>query len=780
MAKKNRRSFQWGVLVLMMVSWSLSLSSPLRPLAADPSVTAPPDVIPAGFAPATAPATGWMDTAVGKQLNWRNVNAKVLDPDARWVAATSGMNLTLYAGFNKWDYSSVAYLILRGQVGDGPVLTLTGSNWNSEEDATNAQALGVSYATGVKGFPEIRDYGAMENDDVRYNIRVPAVSAPTWIRYQVTMQFAAPYAAPPTTRIFQLLALPNTYDTQWTGARILFPGQSSTVRPADLPEDIQPTYAVVDGGVVTATAQRTGGWVVRSQPGAAPGVATFGGTVFVNNVFTSRTAQMARRVIPLRPTQVYTAQLNDQTAPQAGTATFTLDLPAAVRATNVRWYQNGQLIPNATGTQVTLSDLKAEDDQTTVRAVADYWVEDERIGQDVSSNAARLTVTPPQRVAGLTLAPDFLFIHRASDPDDVTSQTRPMFDLPAGATAVSVAAIDPVTKAPSELVSVDANQTITAKATPGTVTVVLRYRVGDQLYVGEQTLTILALSDVQVPAGGAVQLQGPVGLPAPPAGTTQTFHWQVAPPASSTFAPVNVPGSPTTPALTLAQVPLSADGQRYQLVIERQAIVDGQPVTTTWLSNAVALSVTRPDGLAVLEVPSFQFGVTDRTVAGGVRGPTLAEILRGDFTGPTQATPTVGEVRARTLANVNPLVQSVLVSDGRTVANGDWALSVKARTPQAIFTGAALPTDAISIALMRQVDGADTQVLATVAADDAAPAAVLFNGQGVNGRSFTQPLDAAMVIQPVFTLRTGDFRVELEWQLQTAPIAQPPQAGVAR
>ncbi|WP_125708754.1 hypothetical protein [Lacticaseibacillus porcinae] len=633
----------WGM-CLFLIYLGLWLS-PIHPSSAAAPSVIPPANMQAGFYP-ISPTTN-TSTYFKTQPTWYRMT-NVGTPVTGWTIVHAGEDLQLRAVVAKtgWDWFRTASLSITIQKDQGSIDNFSG-DWNAVGDpamlAATAQ-YGLVYQTGY-----IANL-AMNNEDIRYEMKVPEVTRPTWYTLQinVNLTFGTDPLRTISSNLVRVLVIPTNYSPTLTPEdTVLFNGQSATLAVEGLDVSIVPDYQFASTPALTTEVagnqlQTTATGAVSSTPIQAQiqFAPMFGGEAPVN--------------IDSSVAVVDTANLPDVTVNEDQPATFDLQLPSGLTATNTRWYV-GNVLQTAKASELVISSAKTNAD---VYAISDFKRGQTTVAQNVQSNLAKLTVIPARHDYALNFSEPFLFVKdgsaaRMPTTDQLKAQVNA---IPDDAGPIAWHAYQPDSKIPSTLVQVTADGTVIAGPDPGSVDIEADFTTATTTQSSVRRLDILKLPDTTANANEAVNFRSPI----PPSGQLLTNSWYFAD-GEGNFA-----DQPTAFAATSTiQGPVVTSAQNNrQLQVSMQVQADGQQYTLN--SNLAKLIVTPPAGLVLQAVPSFYFTNNNATP------PTVSELIAGD----AALTPANGP-------------QQLVISDNRATA-GAWQLSVEMTDLKSMYTQATL------------------------------------------------------------------------------------------
>ncbi|WP_407891580.1 hypothetical protein [Lacticaseibacillus sp. N501-2] len=714
----------WGMLALFtcLGLWTC----PLHPShAATPSVI-PPTGFQDGFHQ-ISPTTG-VSTYFKIQPTWYRMS-NVGAPVTGWTIVRAGEDMQLRASVAKtgWDFIRTASLSINVQKATGAVDNFSG-DW-SADPAILAQAAeyGLVYQTGK--YPS----GAVNNDDIRYEMKIPQVTQPTWYTLQinVNLTFLGDPLRTVSSNLARILVVPTNYAPTLTPSEsVLFKGQSTNLAVDGLDNSIVPNYQFTSNPALTTQLSGNGLQVtangqvsstpIQAQIQFAP---MFGGDAPINVVSS--------------PAIVDTANLADVTVTENQPATFNLQLPPGLTATNTRWYVGGVLQPTSANGSLGIPSTKIGAD---VYAISDFKRGDTIVAQNVRSNTAKLNVTQGFNFEFYDMDFNAPFLFTSGGPQSpkapTTSLKATVLALPASASAIVWHAYQPGTQTPSDLVKISADGTVTAGPDAGTVDIEVNFTTAGGPQVTGRRLTIIKLADGSANAFDHALFQAP----ALPAGQLVNAAWYFADTAGQ------LPDQPavSSSALTASgPVVTSADNDRhYQVVMQVDA--DGQ--TYTLNSNVANFAVIPPAGLALQAVPSFYFA---NDAAGVITSPTVSALISGSTQLPSVNGP-----------------QPLIVSDRRDEA-GPWQLQVQMPDFQATATQTPLGANGGSVVMAFQGAQAPARLpvtigaTATTIADIQAPLAIW-------------ETTATLNLPPIPAPLAGSFAAPIQWTLAAAPTPAAP------
>lgn len=711
----------WGM-ILFLISLGLWLS-PIHPShAATPSVTPPPN-IQAGFY-TISPTTG-ASTYFKTQPTWYRMT-NVGTPVAGWTIVHAGEDLQLRAVVAKtgWDWFRTASLSITIQKDNGAIDNFSG-DWNAIGDpamlAATAQ-YGLVYQTGY-----IANL-AVNNEDIRYEMKVPEVAQPTWYTLQinVNLTFGSDPLRTIASNLARVLVIPRDYAPNLTPSEsVLFKGQSATLAVEALDNSIVPDYqftpttalitqAIGNGFQAMATGS-VSSTPIQAKIQFAP---MFGGDAPVN--------------VDSNAAVIDTANLPDVTVNENQSATFALQLPSGLVATNTRWYVGDVQQPTSNNGELVIPLAKSNAD---VYAISDFKRGQITVAQNVRSNTAKLTVIPAHHDYSVDFSEPFLFV--SGGPSSrllTTTQLKAQVEaIPNDASPIVWHAYQPDSKIPSTLVQVKADGTVIAGPDPGSVDVEADFTTASTTQNSVRRLNVVKLPDASANANQAVNFQAPTL----PVDQLVNNSWYLA------DADGNFPDQPTATGNTLVvsgPVVTSAQNNRqFQVVMQVQA--DGQQYTLN--SNVANLTVIPPAGLVLQAVPSFYFANNNATP------PTVSELIAGN----TALTPTNGP-------------QQLVISDTRTNA-GNWQLSVDMTDLKSTHTQAELGANGGLALLKFQGDQAPGAIPVKIGAS---PTAITTLKAPLIAWNVTAKLNLPSISAP----QAGVFDAQLHWTLAATPLPQAP------
>lgn len=718
------RTKTWGLLAVM---FSLGLwLSPIHPsFAATPSVTPPPS-FQTGFYP-ISPTTG-ASTYFKTQPTWYRMN-NVGTPATGWTIVHAGEDLQLRAVVAKtgWDWFRTASLSLTIQKGTGPIDNFSG-DWNGSGDLAMLAAVaqyGLVYQTGY-----IANL-AVNNEDIRYEMQVPEVTQPTWYTLQinVNLTFGTDSLRTISSNLARVLVVPTNYAPMLTpNALVLFKGQSAKLAITNLDDSIVPDYLVDPTAALTT--QPSGNGVQVTATGAVANARVQGQLQFAP-MFGGEEPY----TVTTTSTVIATANLADQTVNVNQPATFALQLPDGVTATNTRWYVGDVLQPNATNGNLQITAAKTS---TDVYAISDFKRGQTTIAQNIRSNTAKLTVILARHDYNLGFSVPFLFVNSgvaATLPTTDRLQAS-VQNLPNNAGPVTWHAYEPDTQNPSPLVQITADGTVIAGPNPGAVDIQADFATPDATQVSVRRLNVVKLADTSADANTNVSFTAP----SPPTGQLVNNAWYLADSGGGFAAQ---PTATSTAMTTQGPVVTSAQNNRsYQLVM--QVLADGQ--TYTLNSNVANFTVVPPAGLVLQAVPSFYFANNDD---GRITPPTVSELIAGN----TALTPVNGPGQ-------------LVVSDTRANA-GAWQLNVDMTDLKSLNTQAQLGASGGQVLLKFAGDHAPGAVPIKIGAS---PATITTLNASVAAWDVTAKLNLPSISAP----QAGVFDAQLHWTLTAAPTPSAP------
>lgn len=714
----------WGMLALFtcLGLWTC----PLHPSrAATPSVI-PPAGFQAGFYP-ISPTTG-ASTYFKIQPTWYRMT-NVGTPVTGWTIVRAGEDMQLRASVAKtsWDFFRTASLSINVQKATGAVDNFSG-DWNANP-AMLAQAAeyGLVYQTGY--YPG----GAVNNDDIRYEMKIPQVIQPTWYTLQinVNLTFLGNPMRTISSNLARILVIPTNYAPTLTPSEsVLFKGQSANLAVADLDSSIVPNYQFTPSAALTTQLAGNGLQVTANgQVSSTP--------IQAQIQFAPMFDAEAPMNVTSSPAIVDTANLPDVTVSENQPATFNLQLPPGLAATNTRWYVGGVLQPTSANGNLVIPTAKTGAD---VYAISDFKRGDIIVAQNVRSNTAKLIVTQGFNFEfyDMDFSEPFLFASGGpqSSKTPTSSLKASVFALPASASAIQWHAYQAGTQTPSNLVQISADGTVTAGADAGIVDIEANFTTAGGPQVTGRRLNIVKLADGSANAFDQAVFQAP----ALPAGQLTNASWYLAD-ANSVF-----PDQPTATGTSLSTpgpVVTSVDNDRqYQVVMQVDA--DGQ--TYTLNSNVASFAVIPPAGLALQAVPSFDFAFENGSVS---TAPTVSALIGGNTTLPAVNAP-----------------EQLVVSDARGDA-GPWQLQVQ--MPDFISAANQMPlgADGGFVSMAFQGDRAPASLPVTIGTTPTAIATV-------DAPLAIWQVTGTLNLPPIPAPFAGNFVAPVQWTLAAAPTPAAP------
>lgn len=711
----------WGM-ILFLISLGLWLS-PIHPShAATPSVTPPPS-FQAGFYP-ISPTTG-ASTYFKTQPTWYRMT-NVGTPVAGWTIVHAGEDLQLRAVVAKtgWDWFRTASLSITIQKDNGSIDNFSG-DWNAVGDpamlAATAQ-YGLVYQTGY-----IANL-AVNNEDIRYEMKVPEVMQPTWYTLQinVNLTFGTDPLRTIASNLARVLVIPTDYAPMLSPSEsVLFKGQSTMLAVDGLDNSIVPDYQltptpglttqVTGNGLQTTATGSVSSTPIQAQIQFAP---MFGGEAPVN--------------VNSNAAVIDTANLPDVTVNENQPATFVLQLPPGLTATNTRWYIGDVQQPTGSNGELVIPFAKTNAD---IYAISDFRRGQITVAQNIRSNLAKLTVIPAHHDYSVGFSEPFLFVSGGpSSRLPTTNQLKAQVEaIPDDASPIVWHAYQPDSKVPSTLVQVKDDGTVIAGPDPGIVDVEADFTTASTTQSSIRRLNVVKLSDTPANANESVIFKAP----SLPIGQLVNNNWYLADHNGAFAAQPTATGS--TLAVSGPVVTSAQNNHQFQAVMQVQA--DGQQYTLN--SNVANLTVIPPAGLALQAVPSFYFANNNATP------PTVSELIAGN----TALTPTNGP-------------QQLVISDTRANA-GNWQLSVDMTDLKSTHTQAELGANGGLALLKFQGDQAPGAIPVKIGASPTAittlktPVAVWDVSAKLNLPSITAP-------------PAGVYDAQLHWTLAATPLPQAP------
>lgn len=644
-------------------------SRPQQPHAATTaSVTTPsdPSVFPTPSAETSAFVSGFE-----YQPNW-HANDKSSTAQ-RSALLASGDTLRIYAKAVKYEVFSTGYIGINYWSGSGALISKDAS------DGSNGTITGV--ATN----------NSSNNDNIVYDLTAPIVTSPTWYYYQLYYKIGSTKTL--YSQLFKLLVVPASYAPSLTvDQAVIFTGQTSTISVADLTTSIVPTYSQSDTSVGTATAN---GNTMQLTANGTVGQTTLSAAVDLSSGPTSKgTASTYAQSSPSQT--AYTGNIADQTAYQGGQATFSIDLPSGLTASNISWYHDGTAVSGETGTSLTLKDVQ---ESGSVYATMTVKQGSTTVASQVTSNQATLTVKPWIDDFTLLLDHPTIFVNNGrTGMASVTDTAQASTSLASG-TAITWHAYEPGTTTPSPLATVDATGKVSATGdATGTVEIVATAQdsTGAAMHA-RTTLTVTALDD---PSGALnTTLSLSTGLTAPSGYEVYAVTWYRKG-ATSTGGQWKT--ITATDPYSLGALKATDDQDLFQYKVRYiQTDATNADNLITMYSNVAQLAVLLPNELLLDHVPAMAFGKTD--AAGDVEPLTVQDLMAG-FPGNTALGGTDWLTDPDSASE-----NAITVTDKRSTTPQPWTLTVKMgdfinESTDATFTGS-------TTLVLKLVDGTQVSIV---------------------------------------------------------------------
>lgn len=709
------------VMVGMLMAFGFWLS-PLHPIkAATPSVTPPPNVQ-AGFYP-SSPTTG-ASTFFNLQPTWYRMN-NVGTPVRGWTIVHAGEDMQLRAAVTKNDTYWTASLSLSIQKGTDPISSFVG-NWNAGGNATIlalAAQYGLTYQTGYKDPAKL----IVDNDVIRYEMKVPEVSQPTWYTLQINTNLTFPFTPPRmiSSDLTRILVIPTNYaPTLNVNEVVLFNGQNTNLAVTGLDRAIIPDYQFTPTASLTAQISGNG-----LQAAAAGGVSST--PIRAKIQFAPMFGGEAPFEVTSAPAVVDTANLADVTVNENQPATFRLQLPSGLTATNTRWYVGGVLQATTSNGELV---IPAAQSSANVYAISDFARGQTTVAQNVRSNSAKLNVIPARHDYDLSFSEPFLFINdRTSAQLAPTTQLKTaIIGLPQDASNIVWHAYQPDSQTPSSLVQITQDGTVSSGRSSGAVDIEADFTTASGSQVSVKRLNVVQLSDLSAAANTSLLFQAPT----PPIGQLVTNAWYLAD-AVQRFG--SEPTVIATKSVASGPIVTSAQNNRlYQLVM--RVVVGDQSYTLN--SNVAMVSVIPPVGLDLQSVPSFDFAKDDLA-------PTVADLITSDTT----------------LTAVQGLDQLVISDTGPTA--GPWQLSVAMSDFKSLATQVPLGAEK---GLMQITFKGEQAPNASLVAIGVGPTIVATANAPLVVWQVAANLNLPRVSAPL----AGGYEAQLNWTLAAAPTPPAP------
>lgn len=533
-------------------------------------------------------------------LNWSGADAGTADATTRYAVLQSGQSVKMYTNFNYTGNEILAPVYYRTAVATG-----NGTNGNASTAVySSTNGLATQKGGNQTGVTAINE-NSTDFTNIGYTITAPTVTTPTWMYYQVqarglTLGVFGNWVG---SSIFPVLVFPSGY--QFNAAMnptVVFPNAKSTLAYTSLPYGVTPS-------VTTAATSGAGSWSGSTFTSAAlgSGTATYGLSVSVPYPSISGTTGTNYS----GSQTVYVGQIADQSVYVNDNATFSIQLPDGLTASNVTWSLAGTSVTGS-GSTFTIPNAQSSYNGKTVTATMTVSKDGQVIAQNVSGSA---TLTVKAEPFAVSVSPQLIFSGADVDPASGTATASATFNNNA-TTDVTWSGDN------SSLASVNAQTgvvTANAAATPqtGTLTITGNYAKDDETRTQTTKLVVGRVATPSpVAAGASFTLNSP-------SASGWTYQWQTKANGSDTWT--TIPGA--TAATYTETAALSDDEAQY-----RVQVTTGSATVT---SNAVTLAVN-PAGLTLVQVPDFQFkhAVVGETTA-QMTDPTVADLINGTYSGGT-------------------------------------------------------------------------------------------------------------------------------------------------
>jgi hypothetical protein len=659
-------------------------------------------------------------------LNWSGVDAGAATPTARYAVLQSGQTVKMYTDFNYTGSTWLNPVYYRTAVATG--------NGTSAGASTAAYSSGSTLQSGGNQTGVVAISDASTNyRSIGYKITAPTVTTPTWMYYQVQARGGS-LGSWVGSSIFAVLVFPSGY--QFAAAMnpaVVFPNTKSTLAYTSLPYGVTPS-------VTTAVTSGAGTWSDSTFTSAAlgSGTATYGLSVSVPYPSISGTTGTNYS----GSQTVYVGQIADQSVYVNDDATFSIQLPDGLTASNVTWSLAGTSVTGS-GTTFTVPNTLSSYDGKTVTATMTVSKDGQVIAQNVTGTAT-LSVKPEP--FAVSVSPQLIF--SGSDVDTASGTAT------ASATFNNSATTDVTWSGDnSSLASVNTQTgvvTANAAATPqtGTLTITGNYAKDDETRTQTTKLVV-----------GRVATPNPVATGASftlnsPSASGWTYQWQTKANGSDTWT--TIPGA--TAAAYTGTAALSDDGAQY-----RVQVTAGSATVT---SNAVTLAVN-PAGLTLVQVPDFLFkhAVVGETTA-QMTDPTVADLINGTYSGGTIDWNNPTSVYSDWLL---PQTESpVIVSDTRT-SGSTFSLSM-AVSPFKTSSGNYLSTATGGTATLAMVDPTASSTQQVNVLDNNTPV-TLISGASVDATTgrYTYAREPMLAIAKSPRASAGQYQSTVTWTATTGP-----------
>ncbi|MFD1433198.1 hypothetical protein [Lacticaseibacillus yichunensis] len=671
--------------------------------------TEPPVIAGTAFHDPTDSATTVIDT----QPNTSSSNLPGLDPSNSLtsIAVQSGDTIRMYGGTSGTNDNKRIEIVY--QLGaSAPVRT------NTNDSVTFGPNNSIN-----------------QNQRYWHDLTVQTVTVPTWNYYQVVLvnTFLGVPTSEEYSQFFRVLVMPANYQINLSpSVLILFEGQSGTITPTNLDQSIIPSYTTPNASYVTQGVSGNQSVITAvGAPGATSQHATFG----LSDISVGGESLDPDKTYTSSTTYIYTGRLQDQSVSLGESATFTVEMPAAVDVESVSWTVDGAPPPadaEISGKTMELLNVQADAViQATVTAKTGASGSTEIV---VTSNTAQLTVTGPTEIQ-LT-ADRYLFSGEAVAV--TTNETQVLTNLPEG-TPLTWHVYQPGTQIESPLATVsDTGLVQTTNSGTGSIDVVAEYSGSNGIVTGTITLQILSVPDQTVEAGSTATFTVPTLTLSP--GQTVAYRWYMQIP-DGTMTPID---GATSSTYQLTDVQLAQEGTKFR--VRYSVTTPGQPPSvTTYGSNVFTLHVTEPGALALEEAPAFQFGKMGST-ASAMISPTIEDMMTG-FSGAG----TVGDATWMTDTTSGTLK----IADTRSTTQ-PWKLTVGLST----FTNG---TTAVAASLQLVDGGTLLPIIETGASTE------LYPSQVATGGAFEKQLQAYLSTQPSSDASLGSYSADVTWTLEDTP-----------
>ncbi|WP_125709620.1 Ig-like domain-containing protein [Lacticaseibacillus porcinae] len=435
--------------------------------------------------------------------------------------------------------------------------------------------------------------------NVGYELTAPEVSSPTWVYFQSMYRGSDWIANYVGSRIFAILVLPTDFQYQNSlSASVIFSGLSLTASTTTSIPGVTPSFT-------TTTTSGAGTWGVVNginrfdAAGVGITTATYALPVSAPWPNSGTTTNFGN-------TQTaYIGKLNDQTATVGTPATFTLQLPDGLTASDVLWFVGTTQLSGTQGT-VTTPPTTIEQNNAQVRAIiGNVYQNGQSIAQSVAAYA-NLYVTD----ATLDLTTTSPIVYSGSQVPTGSNQVQAAATWGEQPTNNVTWTVDD----PS-LATIDAHSgLLTANTTgkTGTVTIIGTYQNGSVQQTATVPVTVARQPETQL-----VTVDSNFTLTAP-AVSSGSYQWQRF--DASTQQWQNIANATSQTYQSTAS--LADDGAQFRVRTTHNQV--------TIISNPTTL-IVNPAGLAFLNVPDYQFAALNS--AGTWENPKVAELIAGKYRG---------------------------------------------------------------------------------------------------------------------------------------------------